>query len=235
MGIPLISGAVHQWQGQVMFFSHENENAINYRDVVPVAPPAGSIKNCEEEGVAGSTVAWIGSMMATLACRFFVTENALPTEALWIIDSADFQVIPQKMIRRTGNPLRSTDYEFDEENVDYAHLCGLNQDNLMKEITALDLKALMDSGEQFQLIDVREPYEFEEANLGGVLFPLSEVLDHANEIDRDVKVVVHCRAGVRSANAIRALEENFGFTNLINLKGGIIAWANDVDPSLFGG
>jgi sulfur-carrier protein adenylyltransferase/sulfurtransferase len=102
----------------------------------------------------------------------------------------------------------------------------------MQEITVQELKAMQDAGEDFQLIDVREPYEFEIANLGGELIPLSEIADDEDRISKDKKVVVHCRSGKRSATAIMELERRFGFDNLYNLKGGILAWSDEIDPSI---
>lgn len=101
----------------------------------------------------------------------------------------------------------------------------------MKEITVLELKGLVDSKADFQLIDVREPHEYDICNLGGDLIPLSSIPDSINRIDRNKKVVIHCRSGARSGQAVAWLEKNHGFNNLINLKGGILAWANEVDPT----
>lgn len=97
----------------------------------------------------------------------------------------------------------------------------------MKEITVQELKQLVDSGADFQLIDVREEHEFDEANLSGLLIPLGEILDRANEVSKDKQVVIHCRSGKRSATAIQALETQLGYTNLYNLKGGILAYAEE--------
>ena len=98
----------------------------------------------------------------------------------------------------------------------------------MKEITSLELKQLMDSKADFQLIDVREQHEFDEANLNGELIPMGEVMDRAGEIAKDKQVVVHCRSGKRSATVIGALESQLGYTNLYNLKGGILAYIDEV-------
>lgn len=97
----------------------------------------------------------------------------------------------------------------------------------MKEITVQELKQLVDSKADFQLIDVREEYEFDEANLNGLLIPLGEILDRADEVNKDKQVVIHCRSGKRSATAIQALETQLGYTNLYNLKGGILAYAEE--------
>ncbi|MCE2846548.1 MAG: rhodanese-like domain-containing protein [Sphingobacteriales bacterium] len=101
-----------------------------------------------------------------------------------------------------------------------------------QEKTVLELKALQDEGHPFQLIDVREPHEYDMANLGGELIPLGTVVNEKDKIRQDVPVIVHCRSGARSAAAISELEKRFGFTNLYNLKGGIMAYAREIDPSL---
>ncbi|WP_028980079.1 rhodanese-like domain-containing protein [Sporocytophaga myxococcoides] len=102
----------------------------------------------------------------------------------------------------------------------------------MKEISVTELKELIDKGENFQLIDVREPGEFQAANLGGELIPLATVPQNVAKFSKDKMVVVHCRSGKRSGDAIRFLETNFGYTNLYNLKGGILAYKAEIDPSL---
>ncbi|AFD08565.1 rhodanese-like domain-containing protein [Solitalea canadensis] len=102
----------------------------------------------------------------------------------------------------------------------------------MKEITVQDLKKKIDNNEDFQLIDVREEFEYQDANLGGVLIPLGNILLESDKIAKDKDVVVHCRSGKRSAAAIMQLEQQFGFTNLSNLQGGILAWAAEIDPSM---
>ncbi len=102
----------------------------------------------------------------------------------------------------------------------------------MKEITVQQLKEKLDSKEDIQIIDVREEYEFDIANLGGELIPLATVLENADRISKNKPVIVHCKGGVRSATAIMNLESRFGFTNLYNLKGGILAYAKEIDQSL---
>lgn len=102
----------------------------------------------------------------------------------------------------------------------------------MKEITVQELKALMDSKADFQLIDVREPREYEFCNLGGELIPQAEIPHQVDKISRDKQVILQCRSGSRSGSTVNWLERNHGFTNLYNLKGGILAWANQIDPSV---
>lgn len=98
----------------------------------------------------------------------------------------------------------------------------------MKEITVQELKALKDNQADFQLIDVREQHEFDESNLNGELIPMGEVMDCVDKIAKDKQVVVHCRSGKRSATVIQALEAQHGFTNLYNLKGGILAYMDEI-------
>ncbi len=101
----------------------------------------------------------------------------------------------------------------------------------MKEITVQELKEKMDAGEDFQLIDVREDFEYEMSNLGGELIPLSGIMIESGKINKNKPVIVQCRSGKRSAAAIMQLEQQ-GFTNLYNLKGGMLAWAEDIDPEI---
>jgi rhodanese-related sulfurtransferase len=102
----------------------------------------------------------------------------------------------------------------------------------MKSITVHELKQMIDSKEDFQLIDVREPFENEICTLNALLIPMGEVTARFGEISKDKKVVVHCRSGARSANAIGFLEQQHNYTNLYNLTGGILAWAAEIDPEM---
>ncbi len=102
----------------------------------------------------------------------------------------------------------------------------------MKSKTVTELKQMIDNKEDFQLVDVREDHEFEVCNLGGLLIPMNTVPDNVDKIVKDKPVVVHCRSGKRSANVISYLETNHGYTNLYNLEGGILAWADEIDPEM---
>ncbi|SMO55977.1 rhodanese-like domain-containing protein [Solitalea koreensis] len=102
----------------------------------------------------------------------------------------------------------------------------------MREITVQELKKKIDNNEDFQLIDVREEFEYQDANIGGELIPLGNILLETDKISKDKDVVIHCRSGKRSAAAIMQLEQQFGFTNLYNLAGGIQAWATEIDSSI---
>jgi len=102
----------------------------------------------------------------------------------------------------------------------------------MKSVTVQELKKMIEEKDEFQLIDVREPFENEICSLNGVLIPMAQIEDRKSEINKDKKVIIHCRSGARSGNAIGFLESNYGFDNLYNLSGGILAWAKEIDPEM---
>jgi rhodanese-related sulfurtransferase len=102
----------------------------------------------------------------------------------------------------------------------------------MKEVTVQELKAKMDNKEDFQFIDVREPHEVEIAEIGAELIPMGEILGQVDKISRTKPVIIHCRSGARSGTIVQALEAQHGFTNLYNLKGGILAWSREIDASV---
>lgn len=102
----------------------------------------------------------------------------------------------------------------------------------MKEVTVQELKKMRDNHESFQLIDVREPHEAEIAAIGGELIPMGSVMANLDKIAKDKPVIIHCRSGARSASVVQALEAQHGFNNLHNLKGGILAWAREIDSSI---
>ncbi len=102
----------------------------------------------------------------------------------------------------------------------------------MKEVSVLELKKMIDENQDFQLIDVRETFEYEMSNINGENIPLAGVLIEAGKISKDKPVIIQCRSGARSAAAIQQLETNLGYSNLHNLKGGILAWASEIEPGM---
>lgn len=102
----------------------------------------------------------------------------------------------------------------------------------MKSINVYELKELIDTKQDFQLIDVREKSEFEVCDLGGELIPMNTIPSQVNNISKTKQVIIHCRSGKRSADVINYLEKNHGYTNLFNLEGGILAWADEIDESM---
>lgn len=106
------------------------------------------------------------------------------------------------------------------------------QEPAMNEISVQELKRMREGNLPFQLIDLREPYEAERCSIGGTLIPMGDILERSNELRRDIPVVMHCKSGNRGAAVVQALSSRYGFTNLVNLKGGIEAWSADVDPAI---
>jgi sulfur-carrier protein adenylyltransferase/sulfurtransferase len=123
--------------------------------------------------------------------------------------------------------------------IDYQHFCGIvpetpqgaNMKNGIPQITVKELKQRLDAGEDVQLIDVREPYEFQIAQIGGKLIPQNDVAQRLNEIDRNREVVVHCKSGGRSQRIAEFLKQS-GYPNVVNVAGGITAWSDEIDPSV---
>ena len=154
---------------------------------------------------------------------------------LFLFDALTFETRTLNIHRDPENPLNGEN-PTQTELIDYQQFCGIGPEedvvSGVKEISVEDLSDLQQANADFQLVDVREAYEYDIANLGGELIPLSEISKTFNRISSDKQVVVHCRSGVRSAQAIEILEKEYGFTNLYNLKGGILAYADKIDSSL---
>jgi molybdopterin/thiamine biosynthesis adenylyltransferase/rhodanese-related sulfurtransferase len=213
-----VYASIFRFEGQVSVFNYLNEDGTrgpNYRDIFPDPPPPDLVPNCAEGGVLGVLPGIIGSIQANEVIKVLTGIGEPLSGRLFLFDTAGFSTRTLKI--RKNPKLEIKDLSFYEE------YCMSDQTHI-KEIDVSALKKWMAEGEDFQLIDVREPYEYEVANMGGELIPLGEVLQHADRIDRNKKVVIHCRVGGRSAEAIEQLERQFGFTNLYNLKGGIEAW-----------
>jgi len=217
-----VYASIFRFEGQVSVFNYPNEDGSrgpNYRDIFPEPPPPGLVPNCAEGGVLGVLPGIIGSIQASEVIKVLTGIGQPLVGRLFLFDTAEFSTRTLKI--RKNPDLVIKDLSFYEE------YCMPGQSHL-KEIDVTTLQKWMDKGEDFQLIDVREPYEYELANMDGELLPLGDILNNAERIKRDKKVVVHCKTGARSARAIEQLERQFGFENLYNLKGGIEAWAKEV-------
>ncbi len=243
LGKTNVYGSIFRFDGQVTVFNYQYENGEvgpNYRDLYPEPPPPGLVPSCAEGGVLGVLPGIIGSMQASEVIKVITGVGDPLVGRLFTYDALNFETRILRFKKDKHNPISGENPTI-KALIDYEQFCGIvkqpstseNQNlNTVKEITVQELKQLFDSKADFQLIDVREDYEFEIANLGGELIPLGTVLQHVDKINKDKQVVVHCRSGKRSADAIRVLEERFGFDNLYNLKGGILAYADQIDNSL---
>lgn len=228
-GKPNVFAAVSQFEGQVSVFNllHDNgERGPNYRDLHPEPPAPGLVPNCAEGGVLGVLPGIMGSMQALEVIKIISGAGDPLSGRLVIFDALGFQMRSFNIRRRADNPLNGN-HPTITELIDYEMFCGLKKPAAEKPVKAISARELRDwqhSGEPFQLIDVREPHEYEASNLGGERIPLAEISAHAHRLARDRKIVLHCHSGARSAQAIRELEEKFGFDNLYNLTGGILAY-----------
>ncbi len=223
---PIVYGAVHQFEGHVAVFNLNK--SPTYRDLHPIPPDMGVIQNCEQEGVLGTLTGIIGTLLANETIKILAQiGNPLNAELL-LINSQTLEFIkiqiPEKGQRKLVTQL-----------IDYDYFCEGSKPKAiktMKEVTVQELKAMKDANQDFQLIDVREPHEYDICEIGGELIPMAEVPFNLDKISRTKQVIVHCRSGKRSGDTIQWLEQNQQFTNLFNLKGGILAWAKEIDTTM---
>lgn len=234
-GKPNVYASIFQFEGQVSVFNYtskEGEVGPNYRDLYPTPPPPGLVPSCAEGGVLGVLPGIIGSLQALEVIKVITGVGDVLSGRFFIFDALNFETRTFKIGRRKDNPVNGENPTI-TALIDYEQFCGVKAvEKAIKEITASELNDWQIRGEKFQLIDVREPHEYEIVNIGAELIPLATVSANANRIDTDKKVVIHCKMGGRSAKAIRELEEKFGFKNLYNLKGGILGYIDEVQPEL---
>lgn len=168
----------------------------------------------------------IGSLQALEVIKVITGVGEPLSGKLYTFDALSFQSRTFAIKRKDSNPLNGkTPILF--ELIDYEQFCGMKAvDRKVKEINVEDFLLAKVNGEDFQLIDVREPEEHLENNMGGELIPLGTIMDHAHKIETHKKVVIYCRSGKRSSSAIQQLEDKFGFTNLYNFKGGILEFVD---------
>lgn len=230
---PYVYAAIHQFEGQVSVFNFINdsgETGPNYRDLFPTPPAPEAVPNCGEAGVLGVLPGIIGSMQALEVIKVVTGVGEPLNGRLFIFDTFNFQTNIFKIKPTAGNPLNG-EHPTITQLIDYEQFCSSTSTKNIKEITPQQLTDWQQQ-EDVQLIDVREPYEYEIVNINAQLIPLNTIADNVNRIERNKKVVLHCKSGSRSAQAIRILEKEFGFTNLYNLQGGILQYIDEVAPHL---
>lgn len=242
LGKPNVYASIFRFDGQVTVFNYKYPNGEfgpNYRDLYPEPPPPGLVPSCAEGGVLGVLPGIMGCLQANETIKVITGLGEPLAGRMVAFDALSFQIRTFKYRKDPNNPLNGNNPTI-TKLIDYEQFCGMplkeEEDKRgmqgVKEVTVKQLKEMRDRHDDFQLVDVREQYEYEIAHLDGELIPLNKILAASDKISRDKKVVIHCRSGQRSANAIKALEEKYGFKNLYNLKGGILAWAAEIDPSV---
>jgi len=235
LGKTNVYASIFQFEGQVSVFNYINgkgEVGPNYRDLYATPPPAGLVPSCAEGGVLGVLPGIIGSLQALEVIKVVTGVGEVLSGRFFSFDALTFESRTFNIRRNPNNPLNGNNPTI-KELIDYEQFCGVKAvEKKIKEINSLELNEWQQRGEDFQIIDVREPYEYEICNIGAELIPLATVVENAGRIDRKRKVVVQCKTGNRSGKAIRELEERFGFDNLYNLKGGILGYIDDINPKL---
>ncbi len=226
-GKPLVYGSIFRFEGQAAVFNHlleDGQRSPNYRDIFPTPPPPELVPNCAEGGVLGVLPGIIGSIQANEAIKLLAGIGEPLAGKLLVMDAANLATRILKIPKTPGLEIR--------ELIDYEQFCAPTPPAPVREISVQELQGLLAQNADIQLIDVREPYEYGIANLGGELIPPGEIPASAARIARDKMVVFYCRSGKRSAEAIRQLRQQEGLDNLCNLRGGILAWAREIDPSM---
>ncbi|MQA61082.1 MAG: adenylyltransferase/sulfurtransferase MoeZ [Actinophytocola sp.] len=234
LGKPYVWGSIFRFEGQVSVFWEDapDGRGLNYRDLYPEPPPPGMVPSCAEGGVLGVLCASIGSIMVNEAIKLLTGIGEPLLGRLISYDALEMRYREVK-IRKDPDTPKIT------ELIDYDSFCGVVSDEASEAaagstITPEELKAMFDAGKDFELIDVREPHEYEIVKIdGATLIPKDRILSGAalSELPQDKPIVLHCKSGARSAEALAALHQA-GFADATHLGGGVLAWAKQIDPSL---
>src|SRR5881227_247485 len=227
---PNVYGSVFRFEGQTTVFAPHLGGPC-YRCLFPEPPPPESVPNCAQAGVLGVLPGIIGMLQAIETIKLVVGIGEPLIGRLLHFDAL-------KVKFRELNLRRDSECPVCGENrtifapIDYDQFCGAPADDTVPAISVHELKRKTETREAFELIDVREPFEYEIARIDGAkLIPLGEIADRTDELQREQPIVVHCHSGKRSAQAVRLLQQR-GFSNVYNLEGGIDAWSDQIDPTV---
>ncbi|TWU38261.1 molybdopterin-synthase adenylyltransferase MoeB [Novipirellula artificiosorum] len=236
--IPNCYGSIFQFEGQASLFGHiqGQQRGPCYRCLYPEPPPPGAVPNCAEGGVLGVLPGIIGTIQATEAIKIILGRGESLSGRLLLLDALEMR-FREMQVRRDLNCPVCGDHPTITSLIDHHRLCGpvhcgaaeSPRSAQTPEIEVKELEQRMKSGNAFQLLDVREPHEYEICNLGGILIPLGRLSQRHHELDRDTPIIVHCKSGSRSAQAVSILFD-LGFTDVKNLAGGLDAWSLQIDP-----
>ena len=233
---PNVYGSIFRFEGQATVFHHKGGPC--YRCLYPEPPPPGLVPSCAEGGVLGILPALIGSIQATETVKLLIGKGETLSGRLVLYDALNMRFRELKLRRNPECPVCG-DHPTVRELIDYEQFCGIPQQQEttmaasgVPEITVTELKAKLDAGDNLFVLDVREPHEYDIARLEGTtLIPLGQLPSRVNELNTADDIVVHCRSGVRSAKAVGFLQKA-GFQKVKNLKGGILAWSDQIDPNV---
>jgi sulfur-carrier protein adenylyltransferase/sulfurtransferase len=234
LGKPNVYGSIFRFEGQASVFWAEEGPC--YRCLYPEPPPPGLVPSCAEGGVLGILPGAIGVVQATEAVKLILGIGEPLIGRLMLYDALGMSFREMKLRKDPGCPICGENPTV-TELIDYEEFCGIPQanavaqENGVPEITVQELKQKMDDGEDINVLDVREPHEYEVANIGVKLVPLGELPRRLAEFDQNENFAIHCKTGGRSAKAVKLLQDA-GFGNVYNVKGGITAWSEEIDPSV---
>lgn len=236
---PYVYGSILRFDGQASVF--DATRGPCYRCLFREPPPPGLVPNCAEGGVLGVLPGIIGSLQALEAIKLVTQVGEPLIGRLVLFDALTLRWRELKLKKNPACPVCGEDPTI-TGLIDYEEFCGYTTNGSMQENTEVpvqettveELKERLDRGERPLLLDVREPFEWNIVNLsdyGARMIPLNELAGRENELDREQELIVYCRSGNRSAHAVRHLMAQ-GFRKVSNLKGGVRAWAQEIDPSL---
>jgi molybdopterin/thiamine biosynthesis adenylyltransferase/rhodanese-related sulfurtransferase len=234
LGKPNVYGSIFRFEGQVTVFGMPDGPC--YRCLYPEPPPPGLVPSCAEGGVLGVLPGIVGSIQAMETIKLILKSGDSLVGRLLLFDALGMKFRELKLRKNPNCPVCGT-HPTITKLIDYYQFCGIRgeeadaPDLKVPEMLPTELKSRLDKGEDIFILDVREPHEYQICNLKGKLIPLGELPRRVHELDSSREIVAHCRSGKRSAEAVDFLKKA-GFRKIHNLTGGILAWSDQVDPSV---
>jgi adenylyltransferase/sulfurtransferase len=228
LGKPNVYGSIFRFEGQATVFALGDGPC--YRCLYPNPPPPGAVPSCAEGGVLGVLPGIIGAIQANEAIKVITGIGENLAGRLLLFDALKMQFRELSLSRDPSCPVCGANPTI-RELADYDDLCGVGRLPAVPEITPAELKRRRDAGEDVFTLDVREPYERGICDIGGTLIPVGQIPSRLGELDPARETVVYCRRGHRSANIVSFLEQQ-GFTSVLNLRGGLHAWSDEVDATI---
>ena len=232
-GKPNVYGSIFRFEGQASVFA--TEEGPCYRCLYPEPPPPGLVPSCAEGGVLGILPGLVGIIQATEVIKLILGKGDPLIGRLLLVDALGMKFRELKLRKNPDCPVCGKNRTI-TKLIDYEQFCGIRGEEQAVETSTADiqveeLKRRLDKGDDIFVLDVREPHEYQIANLGGYLIPLGDLPKRVNELDSSREIVAHCKMGGRSAKAVAFLRQT-GFTKVHNLAGGITAWSDRVDPKV---
>jgi adenylyltransferase/sulfurtransferase len=236
LGKPNVYGSVFRFEGQASVFAAKDGPC--YRCLYPEPPPPGLVPSCAEGGVLGILPGLIGIIQATEVIKLILGKGESIIGRLLLVDALKMRFRELKLRKNPQCPACGDEPTI-TQLIDYQQFCGIPSkpteertlQNGIPQLTVKELKRRIDAGEEVYILDVREPWEYKIAQIGGKLIPRNEVPQRLGEIDREREVIIHCHSGVRSQRIAEFLHQS-GYPRVANLAGGIHAWSEEIDPKV---